>query len=89
MNDLDDKLKLLLEDHVDYWHRKERYTTPLKTGELTFIEQIKQVFTDAGYLTGQEWFNRFDRELSQEIPGFATVMVRRILAIAKRAAGIT
>lgn len=41
---LDDKLKLLLEDHQDYWSRPERYTEPLKKGELTFIERIKRIF---------------------------------------------
>lgn len=45
MSDLDNKLALIIEDIIEY----SADDGPLKVGQLTFAEQIKQAFADAGY----------------------------------------
>jgi hypothetical protein len=49
MMSLDDKLALILEDLTEYNRDPARYSRPMKAGEQTFIEQIKQAFTEAGW----------------------------------------
>ena len=51
MNDeLDKKLALILEDAQAYFNQQERYSAPMKLGEQSFIEQIKEAFIDEGWM---------------------------------------
>lgn len=71
MNDLDSKLMLILEDLIEY----ERDPQPMKIGEKTFIEQIKQAFKDASYITpGQV---KQTQELVNKMANLANDMARQ------------
>lgn len=63
MTDLDQKLALILEDAIE--HSNDSQPMPLPTGGLTTIELIKHAFEDAGYLSGQEWYDCFIKGLSE------------------------
>lgn len=50
MNDLDKKLQAIVDDVTDYTTNPDRFSEPMKNRELTFTEQIKQAFKEAGYV---------------------------------------
>lgn len=126
MSDLDTKLALIIEDIMF------SEDSPLRNGELTFAEQIKQAFADAGYLkpadksayekalvdsylkaggdpdlivtsrtdwernaklaglmTGQEWYERFEKEIAwMDLPKPWDSIQNGYRDAAKKAAGI-
>lgn len=41
MSELDEKLKLILEDLQDYWAKPERYSEPLRVGDANLIVRNK------------------------------------------------
>lgn len=49
------KLKALVFDEWDY----EDF---IKEGLSSYVEAIKRAFKDAGYMTGQEWYDKFLRD---------------------------
>jgi hypothetical protein len=62
--------------------------------ENLMIAQIKQAFADEGYLTGQEWYYRFVKELphhaNAEIDDERGYLeTKQVLNAAKRAAGVS
>lgn len=88
---LEEKLSLIIEDIQEY-----KSNEPLRVGDFTFIEQLKQAFDDAGYvkptdvfgaklMTGQEWYDRFKQEFIED---GSAMYIGDILAVVRRAAGI-
>lgn len=75
---IDYKLRLIIEDV------QESEDRILGRGEQTYVEQIKQVFKDAGYMQGHEWFGRFFYEYRKKRQFLAS----RAIFAAQKATGL-
>lgn len=66
-SDLQTKIKLILEDVQDYWLTPERYTQPMKDGEITFVEQFMQLFEEHQKQSNKESLSKFIHSLPMDI----------------------
>jgi hypothetical protein len=87
MNSLDQKLKEIVEKYEN-------------TDSIELVAQIRRAFADGGYkiplgvtvtpktvrLTGQEWYDRFEKEIKYKRPYTNNIAT---LEAAKKAAGLT
>ena len=96
MSDIDDKLEYIVEASNNglFWSTERQiarikavfaeagYVKSLSTADRVITNAVKLFNKEHGYMTGQEWYDRFERELKKEHPRFQSV---RALEAAKQA----